>query len=165
MTLLFCCHANRHVRNLIIYSIICVPGYYYNKVFSSSCHCVCMYSHLLLFHLIGVLHYFCRVIPNIPFASQHFVSPFTMRWSHGVQFWPKIMGGMLRVIFRLAFCRGLWPFQLVQILESGFPLGCLEQGLYPFTRDLLWRQNTLWYLKLQRFEGYWLYQHHPACPD
>lgn len=35
MIVLFCCHANRHVRNLIIYSIIPVPGYYYDKFFSS----------------------------------------------------------------------------------------------------------------------------------
>lgn len=35
MIVLFCCHANRHVRNPIIYSIIPVPGYYYNKFFSS----------------------------------------------------------------------------------------------------------------------------------
>lgn len=138
MTVLFCCQASRHVRNLIIYSIICVPGYYYNKFPPLSCHCVHMYGHLLLFNLIGVLHYFCRD-SNTKHCVCFFTlfSPFKIRWDHGDQFWPKIVRGMLFVIFRLTFCKGLLPIHLVHVLESGSPLSCLQHSPCASAGDVL----------------------------
>ena len=166
MTVLFCCQASRHVRNLIIYSIICVPGYYYNKfppfpviVF------ICMVTCFFLIWLVYYIIFSDIVIPNIVFASLHFLAPFKIRWDHGDQFWPKIVRGMLFVIFRLTFCKGLLPIHLLHVLESGSPLSCLQHSPCASAGDVLWPQNTLWYLKLQRIGGYCLYRRHQACPD
>lgn len=122
MTVLFCHHINRHVRNLIIYSIICVPGYYYKFfLFPVIVH---IHSHVLLFNLIGVLHYFCRASNTI------------IKWGHGGQFWPKTLRGMLCVTSRPMFCKRLLAFQLVQSLESGSLLGCIKQSPGPSAGDM-----------------------------
>lgn len=158
MTVLFCCQASRHVRNLIIYSIICVPGYYYNVSPSF------LYDHLLLFNLIGVLHYFCRDsnTKHCICSSTNF-NLFTIRWDYGEQFWPKIVKGMLFVIFRLfvrvvAIPSSVHPREWVSIELS------VAQTL-PICQGCSVTVNIFCYLKLQRFGGYCLYQHHPTCPD
>lgn len=139
MIVLFSCHANRHVRNLIIHSIIPVPGCYYNDFFSLSCHCVYIYSHLLLYNLIGVLHYSYRnshtkdsICSSTFFQSLYIQVGRVMDTSSG----QKIVGGVLCVLSRLRLCKSLLLFQLVEIPESGSPLGCLDHTSCPSAGDM-----------------------------
>lgn len=104
------------------------------------------------------------VILKIPFAVLRFFSPFTIRWSHGDQFWTKIVGGILCVTSKVRLCEGLLPFQPVQIQRVRTHWVALESRTLQSWAYMLSLGNTIWYVKPQRFEGYWLSQHPLACP-